>query len=182
MKRVMLLLVSLVVAVALASPLLAGAPPEGKKGPKERPVPGVFHLPRHIEPTADQQAKLDALVAKYLPKVKELDEQMDSVFTAERKAARDAARKAAHEDGLRGKEANERVEAAVKLSDEQAAKRAAAKQAREKLDEEIRDQVMGMLTAEQKASKPEKKGPPEGKPKKHGPPHGKKGGPKDKDD
>ncbi len=193
MRRIVTLIVSAAVAFAIASPTYAGAPP--KKEEKEKPVPGVFRLPKHVEVTADQQAKIDALVAKYLPRLRELEEKADSVFTAEQKQARDAARKAAHAEGIHGKEANERVEAAVKLTEEQAAKRAELEQAKKKLEEEIRAEVMSLLTPEQKnaIAKPEKKGPPPGKPhgpkeegkgpkpEKKGPPHGKPHGPKDKD-
>jgi len=193
MRRIVAFIVCAAVAFAIASPTYAGAPP--KKEEKEKPVPGVFRLPKHVEVTAEQQAKIDALVAKYLPRLRELEEKVDSVFTAEQKQARDAARKAAHAEGIHGKEANERVEAAVKLSEEQAAKRAEAQKAKKKLEEEIRAEVMSLLTPEQQnaIAKPEKKGPPHGKPhepkdehkapkpEKKGPPPGKPHGPKDKD-
>lgn len=186
MRRIATFIVCSAVAFALASPTYAGAPP--KKEEKDKPVPGVFRLPKHLEASAEQQAKIDTLVAKYLPQLRELEEKADGVFTEEQRQARDAARKAAHADGLRGKEANERVEAAVKLSKEQAAKRAEVEQAKKKLEEEIRAEVIGLLTPEQKSAldQPEKKGPPPGKhdgpkPEKKGPPPGKGHGPKDKD-
>lgn len=196
MRRLVAMIVAAAMTLAFATAATAGAPPP--KGEKEKPVPGVFRFPKHVDVTADQQAKIDALVAKYLPKLRELEEKADAVFTPEQKQARDAARKAAHAEGLRGKEANERVDAAVKLSDELAAKRAEAQQAKKKLEEEIRAEMMTLLTPEQKSAmpnpekkgpagkhdgpKPEKKGPHDGpKPEKKGPPPGKHGGPKDKD-
>lgn len=186
MRRIVAFIVAATMALAVVPAANAGAPP--KKGEKDKPAPGVFRLPKHVEITAEQQVKIDALVEKYLPRLRELEEKADAVFTSEQKKARDAARQAAHAEGLRGKEANERVDAVVKLSDEQAAKRAEAQQAKKKLEEEIRAEVMSLLTPEQKDAlpKPEKKGPPPGKhdgpkPEKKGPPPGKHGGPKDKD-
>ena len=173
MQRNVFVLMSLLIASAMIGNLLTAAPPPAKEPAKDKPVPGVFRLPKHIEPSADQQAKLDLLAKKYLPKVRELEEKVDAVYTAEQRQARDRARKAAHEAGLKGKEANERVETAVKLTPEQSANLAAVKDAKHQLDEEIRVQVMAMLTPEQKQAM----GPPEGKPhpKKPGPPHGEKG-------
>lgn len=147
---------------------LGDSPAPGREGkPKDKPVPGVFRLPGHLEPTADQQAALDKLVAEYGPELEKSERQKEAVFTPEQKAARDAARRAAHAKGLRGPDANAEVEAAVKLTAEQQAALAKAKAASEKLEKEIREKVMTLLTAEQKelAKKPEKgpKGPPHGK-------------------
>lgn len=159
--------------------------PDGKPPAQEKPLPGVFRLPKHLEPTPEQQAKIDALVAEFLPKLRELEQQEEAVWTAEQKAARDAARKAAHAEGLRGPEANRRVDQAAKLSAEQAARREQIHTAKKALESQIRDAVLSLLSDEQREAlekpekKPEKKGPPHHpkpkpepqKPEKKGPPH-----------
>ena len=177
MKRFMQAVLFLVVVALISAPLLAEGPADGKAKPKEKPVPGVFRLPKQITPTAEQQAKLDALVAQYRPKLDELDKQADAVFTAEQKAARDAARKAAHAEGVKGRQAKERVDAAVQLGDDQKARLADLEKAEKKIEEEIKGQIAGLLTAEQKQTleKPKKEHE-----KKEGPAHEKKEGPKPK--
>jgi Spy/CpxP family protein refolding chaperone len=104
---------------------------------------------KDLKLTDDQKAKLADLKKEYAPKLKEANEKLDGVLTDEQKKARDAAMKAAREAGQRGQEVRDAVNAAMKLTDEQKAKRADIRKTIAALNKEISDKVTGLLTTEQ---------------------------------
>lgn len=173
MKKVMWPLTFMMVLCLVAASASADGPKKKGGPPKEKPLPGCFRLPPQVELSAEQKVKFDAIVAKYLPRVKRLDEKVEAVWTDEQKSARDAARKEAHDTGLRGKEAEEKVKASVVLTEKQAATLAVLKETEDKMDDEIKDIIKSLLTPEQKQLL-ERKGPPHGDDddgERKGPPH-----------
>ena len=93
--------------------------------------------------TDEQKAKFKELRKEYEPKFKEA---ADSVLTADQKKARDDAIKAAKDADKKGPEMFRAVRSAVKLTDEQKAKR---REVMEPLMKEFREKVKAILTPEQ---------------------------------
>jgi hypothetical protein len=134
--------------------------------PEPKPLPGGFKLPKEITLTPEQEAKRDALVRKFAPQQEALAEAEKAVYTREQQEQLKAAREA----GKKGKEANDFIAAAVKLSSEQQAKLDDIQKKRKALDEHIKAAVLELLTPEQRelAAKKGPGGPgkPKGAPKK----------------
>jgi hypothetical protein len=122
----------------------------GPKG-EHKPVPGPFKFPKEITPTAQQESKRDALMARFAPRREALDEALHEVYSAEQQAQMRAARDAAHAAGKKGKQAHEAVAAAVTLSPEQQARLDQIAQQRKALDDEIRAEMFKLLTPAQLA-------------------------------
>lgn len=140
----------LMVAVAVSAMEADGAQKEkGKKraGGQNHPA---FAIPKEITLTADQQAKLDAIKKENGPKLAELTQRLDAGITDEQKAARKAAMAQAKADGKKGKAAQEAVNAALNLTDEQKKKRAEIQPEMAKLQASIKEQIHGILTDDQK--------------------------------
>jgi len=140
-------------ALLLTSSLLAaepGAAKAGKKGKKAPPEPAAFKLPPEITLAAEQQTKLDALKTQYSSKLVDAQKKVNEVYTTEQRKAMMAARKDAQAASKKGKELKASVDAAVQLSDEQKKQLAEAQKDFQKLNTEVRDQVVGLLTDEQK--------------------------------
>lgn len=141
----------LMVAVAVTAMTAEGAQKEkGKKrtGGQNHPV---FAIPKEITLNADQQAKLDAIKKEHGPKIAELNQKLEAGITDEQKAARKAAAAQAKADGKKGKAAQEAVNAALNLTDEQKKKRAEIQPEMAKLQSSIKEQIHGILTDDQKA-------------------------------
>jgi hypothetical protein len=145
-----------------------GPGPKGAEKPK--PVPGPFKFPKEITPTPEQEAQRDALVKKFAPQQEALAEMEKGVYTAEQQEKMKAVREAAHADGKKGKEANDLVAAAIKLSPQQQEKLEGVHQKRKALDEQIKAAMLDLLTPQQRelAAKKGPGGP--GGPKPKGPP------------
>lgn len=102
-------------------------------------------LPRELELTDDQKAKLADIEKKYADKLKAAQDKA-KLTEAQTSAQREAFGKA-REEGKQGDEARAAVEAALNLTDDQ-------KKGREELaalTKEITTEVEGLLTDEQKA-------------------------------
>lgn len=139
--------VVLTVMVFVAVPALAG---EGKKAEKKKPVPQQFRLPKEITLTAEQQKQWDELIATYGPKLEAFQKQRDEVLSEEQRKAGAEARKAAQAAGKTGKELQQAVDEAVKLTPEQKTKLDAIRKESAPLGKEIRLKVQEVLTPEQK--------------------------------
>jgi hypothetical protein len=145
MKSVLRTLLTLTLAVVIASPLLAG---EGKRKKAAKPQdPAAFLLKsmEKAELTPDQVAKIKELASGCADKIKAAEAKVG--LTPEQKKARTEAQAKAKADGKTGKQAKEAVDAAMKLTDEQ---KAAQKEVDE-LRAGLRKEAMALLTAEQKA-------------------------------
>jgi Spy/CpxP family protein refolding chaperone len=153
--RVALAALSLVVSLAMVGSLLAQEHKQKPEKPRpDRPMMGgqfdQFQFPRGLKPTDEQKAKLEELKKHYEPKVKELREKMENIWTDEQKKAREEAIKAAKEAGKSPREVQQAAREAVKLTDEQKAKFEECRKAMGELGKEIREKIMDLLTPEQK--------------------------------
>ncbi|HEV7279934.1 MAG TPA: hypothetical protein VGN57_06930 [Pirellulaceae bacterium] len=111
------------------------------KGPQLRGV--IKPMENKVELTAEQKAKVDALVAELQPKYREAMQGVK--FTPEQQEARKAAQAKAKTDGLKGEKATKAVHEAMKLTAEQ--KAAMAKQTA--VADEFREKFRALLTPEQ---------------------------------
>jgi Spy/CpxP family protein refolding chaperone len=103
-----------------------------------------------VELTADQKTKLEAINKEHGPKLKDAQAKVDKILTPEQIKARREAQQAAKAAGKKGKEAQDSVNEALKLTAEQ-------KKAMDDAQKDLRDAqtayntaVAGILTAEQK--------------------------------
>lgn len=123
---------------------------KGKKAKKAPPTPAVFSLPKGVELTPEQTTKFDELKAQYATKFADAQKKVADVFTEEQRATRQAAMKEAKAAGKKNKELKGAVDAAVQLTDDQKQKLATAEAELNQLTKEIRKQIVGLLTAEQR--------------------------------
>lgn len=131
----------------IAAPSIAG---EGKKPEKKKPVPQQLQIPKEITLTAEQQKQLDELIATYSPKLAAFQKQRDEVLSEEQRKAAAEARKAGQTAGKTGKELQQAVEEAMKLTPEQKEKLEVIRKESAPLGKEIRSKVMELLTPEQR--------------------------------
>ena len=141
------MLVLAIVSVILAN--FANAQEEKKKKGRGRGADSdPFNLPRSITLSEEQKKKLDDLKKELEPKLQAALKK--SQLTDEQRTAQREARQKARDDGKRGREAQEAVEAALNLTAEQ-------KEGRAELNK-IREAVQGLLTDDQKAQLRERRG------------------------
>lgn len=155
MKRVVVCSTCWMLTFVLASLVVAADQPAGKKGKKAKraaATPAVFKLPKAITLTAEQQAKVDEIKAQYASKLTDAQKKIADIYTAEQLAAKQTARKDAVASGKKGKELKGAVDAAVKLSDDQAQKLSTAESEMKQLNKEIRKAIVDVLTVEQRQS------------------------------
>jgi Spy/CpxP family protein refolding chaperone len=149
--RVALAALSLFVSLAMVGSLLAD---EQKPGPEkkkpDRPKFEMFQLPFGLQPSEEQKAKLEELKKLYQPKLKELREKMDNIWTEEQKKARKEAGEAARKAGKSPPEVQKAIWEAVKPTEEQKAKFEECRKAMGELHKEIGEKIRELLTPEQK--------------------------------
>lgn len=157
-------LLSLGLAVCLLSPAFAqDAKAKRKKNQPAKEQPAV-QLPKEITLTDEQKTKVAEIEKEYGPKMKELREKLDKVMTEEQKKARQEVLKEAREkgkDGKKGKELQQAVKDAMKLSEEQQKQYDETDKKLVALRQEILEKVKPLLTDEQKEKLPKR---PEQKP------------------
>jgi hypothetical protein len=117
--------------------------------PQQAAFQQMFVL-RGVDFTADQQAKVDEIRNKYVPKLVEIQKKQMGIFTEEQMQARREAFRAAREAGKEGREAREAAEAAFKLTDDQKKQLAAVQQERAELTARIQSELRALLTGEQR--------------------------------
>jgi len=146
MKSVVRTLLTLALAVVIASPLLAGEGKRGRKAAKvAAPAAGILKSLEKAELTPEQVAKIKELAKAWADKIKAAEDKV--ALTPEQKKARQEAQAKAKADGKTGKEARQAVDEAMKMTDEQ---KAAMKEVDE-LRAGLRKEATALLTAEQKA-------------------------------
>jgi hypothetical protein len=141
-------IVALLLAVFVVVPVLAA---EKKKAAKKPSVPNQFRLPPEITLNAEQQKKLDELMATYGPKLQAIEKQRAAIFTEEQRKAGSEARKKAEAAGKSSKEVGQASDDAMKLTPEQKSKLATVRKETSPLAKEIRGKVLDILTPEQKS-------------------------------
>ncbi len=145
-------MLTLTLACLMATSLMAEDKEKKKKGKKKggnRSVVAV-RLPKTLNLNEEQQAKVAEVNKEYGPKLAELRKKMTSIIPPETQKARREAFAAARKAGKKGKELQEAVSAAIKLTDEQKKDVAEVQTAMRALQKEARDKVVSVLTDEQK--------------------------------
>ena len=157
MKRTLQGLLVLTLAVVLAMPAMA-AEEKKKKKKKGRKAPVAVKVPKGIELDADQKKQVAAINKEFAPKLLEIAKKSRAIITPEQRKARSAAAKKAKADGKKGKEARAAVNAAAEITAEQKKALAEVNKARQAVTKAARAKFAAILTDEQKAKLPKKKG------------------------
>jgi Skp family chaperone for outer membrane proteins len=156
-------------ALAMTAPLLAQDKGKGKGKARNRradaAVTRAFQLPPSITLSAEQQEKLAALKKELVPKLTEANKKLAENLTDEQKKARREAAQAARQAGKKGKELQQAVEEAMKLTPEQQAAMTKARKELASVTQEVRTAVRNLLTDEQRAQLPQPKKGAKGKKK-----------------
>ena len=148
MKKIIHTLSILLLAFAFAAPTYSA---DNEKKKKKKPAPAAVRVPKGIELNEDQRAKVEALNKEFGPKLAACRKEAAGVITADQKKARSEAMKAAKAAGKKGKELRAAAEAASKVTEDQKQQLARCKKDMGALQKEIRAQLAGILTDEQKA-------------------------------
>lgn len=152
-------LLSLSLAAFLLSPVMAEDAKPKKARPNARKEQPAVQLPKDITLTDEQKTKVAELEKEYAPKMKELREKLDKVMTEEQKKARQDVMKEAREkgkEGRKGKELQQAIKDAMKLTEEQQKSYDEADKKVTALRLEILEKVKPLLTDEQKAKLPKR--------------------------
>ena len=156
MKTAKMLLTLALVCVVSASVMAADEKKPARK--KGAPTPVAVQLPKEIELTDAQKEKLAAVNKEYAEKFAAAQKAVDAVLTDEQKKARHDVMKEARTSGKKGKELQQTIKDATKATDEQQKKIEVAEKALTELRHEILEKVKPILTDEQKAKLPQRKG------------------------
>ena len=157
MKRTLQGLLVLTLAVVLAMPAMA-ADEKKKKKKKGRKAPAAVRVPKGIVLTAAQKTQVTAINKEFAPQLIELAKKARGIVTDEQRKARSAAAKKAKADGKKGKEARAAVDAAAKITAEQKKALGEVNKARQAITKAAGAKFAAILTAEQKAKLPKRKG------------------------
>jgi Spy/CpxP family protein refolding chaperone len=157
----------LAASLFLAGNLLAAdqsqPPQHGHHGPPgmgPSPMERVDEMVKPLNLTDEQKAKIAELKKEYAPKFKEAHEKVDSILTPEQKKARQEAMQAARAAGKKWREAQKEVQATMNLTSDQKTKLAAARKEMMSVGKEFHENVLSVLTPEQKAQLPKhRRGP-----------------------
>jgi Spy/CpxP family protein refolding chaperone len=102
-----------------------------------------------LDLTADQKAKIDELQKQYGSKLQEGFQKQQALLTDEQRKAQQEAMRAAREAGKSETETRAAGQAAVKLTDDQKAKRTETQKEMALLVKKVREKVTALLTPEQ---------------------------------
>ncbi len=152
-------LLSLSLAAFLLSPAIAQDAKAKRAKPNARKEQPAVQLPKEITLTDEQKTKVAELEKEYAPKMKELREKLDKVMTEEQKKARLDVMKEAREkgkEGRKGKELQQAIKDAMKLSDEQQKSYDETDKKIVALRQEILEKVKPLLTDDQKEKLPKR--------------------------
>src|SRR5438105_1763805 len=138
--------VTLALALLGLVALIAGQATAKEKKSTTKPSDAAFTFPKQIQLTDEQKTKLEELKKEYAPKLDAIDAKIAVVMTPERQKTAAEARKKATDDGKKGKEVQEAVDAALNLPAEDAAKLKEARADRSKLMQEINPKKLALLT------------------------------------
>lgn len=153
------MILSAVLAVVVTAPALAqkGAKQQERAAKRAADNP-IFQVPKKITLSAEQQAKLQAIKDEYAPKLAAITAKQNEILTPEQRKARAEVTKANREAKKTGKQAQEAVAAALKLTDEQQQKWTATQKDMQALRKEIEQKKRALLTPEQQAMLPKQGG------------------------
>lgn len=162
------------IALTLCFATVAVAQDDAKKGNDKKKARAassansyIMKAFKSVEMTDEQKKKAEAVLAKYDGDMKDARKAVTSVLSKEENKAKNEARKEAAKAGLKGKEMTEAVEKAMGLSEEKMAKYREALKKPAAVTQKVKDEIMALLTDDQKAKMPKpKKGKGKGKGKK----------------
>ena len=166
MKRSLQGLLVLTLVALIAVPAMAADEKKKKKKKKGRKAPVVVKVPKSIELTVDQKKQVAAINKEFGPKLAAVQKKINTVITPDQRKARSAANKKAKADGVKGKARNAAIQAALNLSDDQKTKMKELAKERQAVQKAARAKFVEILTDEQKAKLPKKKGKKKKKKKK----------------
>ena len=166
-------LFSLLLVGAMAIPSLAADPEKKKDAPKKDPgaafAEQMLKQFAKAELNAEQTEKIRKICFEHGAKIAEAQAKATGVLTAEQKKARTDAMAKAKADGVKGKDAVAAVQAAIKLTDDQAKAMKDAETHLKECQAVCKKACEEVLTADQKTKlappkKPAEKKPAEKKP------------------
>jgi hypothetical protein len=154
MTRVLNALIFGLLVALIASPLAAQDENKAKKkaqrGNQEVIAQQLAAQLEKAKLTDEQKKKIDEIRAKYSEKVLAIRQELGSIMTKERRQAEKAAREKAKAEGKKGAELEAAITAALNLNDEEKRTREEAQAKMKKVQGEIRQEVLAVLTDEQK--------------------------------
>jgi hypothetical protein len=161
MKRFQIAMASLLLALLVCSPALAGDKAKKEKKDKPAPMPGVaaaLGTLKGVKLTDDQKEQIKKIGESFNDKLTAAQAKIDAAEPEAVKKAREEAKAA----GKKGKELQAAIKAAGgELTKEQKQARKAIQEERQAVMKEIKDAVLAVLTEDQRtallAAKPEKK-------------------------
>ena len=154
MKTLTRTVLTMMFAALLAAPLLAAEGDQAKKKRakgKKRPAPTIVRLPKGIELSDEQKAKVKVLESEFRGKLTEVRAKFAGVLTQEQRQARSKAFREAIKAGKKGQEARKAANEASKLTEEQTKKLAAIQKEQRVINIAIRKKLNEILTPEQRA-------------------------------
>lgn len=163
-----LVIKTLIVGCLMGLVTIGFAQNENKKkgGKKADPTSKLRDKVAAAELGDELAAKVNKIIDEHAPKLKEAQAKVDAVLTDEQRRDRRAAQKAANEAGKKGKAAQEEINAAVKLTDEQQKKMDEAQKELNAVRAEMNKAINANLTDEQQQKLGTKGGKGKGKGKK----------------
>lgn len=152
-RRVVVGLLAVVCAVSAMN--VQAQEKKKKKGADRAAAPrAINQLKGQLEKldlTAEQKTKVEEILKTHAPKLEAAQKKADEALSPEQRKARAEALSKARGEGKKGKELQESVNEAVKATDEQKSKMASANKELQEATQALRKEVVGVLTAEQKA-------------------------------
>lgn len=148
MRHLFVLSMAFVIA-GIANAQEAKPKPKGKGGAAGRAL-AAFQLPRTLKLTDEQKTKVNEIKKGMREKAQAAQKKLNELMTPERRKAMAAARKKAREDGVKGKQLQEALVTALKLSDDEKEKYKAAQAEVNKVRMAFRAKVREILDDEQK--------------------------------
>lgn len=106
--------------------------------------------PRGITFSKEQQEKVAQLQKEYVPKLREVQQARNQIYTVEQRRARPEAIQQAREDGKQGQELRRIINQAIKLTDDQQKRLADLRDQQTKLLQTIQNEIRSLMTVEQR--------------------------------
>jgi len=140
---------TLVVASTLLSQEARRQEARRRQQPRGERFSRVFRFPG-VEFSEDQQAKVDEIRRKYVPKLLEVEKKRRSILTDKQVQAQRDAFRAAREAGKQGRQLQQALGEAFKLTDDQKKQLAPIQRERAELRAQIQAELKVLLTEEQR--------------------------------
>ena len=133
--------------------------PGGQRQRGARQVAAVnkfFQLPAAVKLTEEQQEQVSALKKEFLPEARELQRKQNALLTDEQKQARRKTVEELRDSDKKGRERQQAIQAALKLTPEQKQQQSELQAAQKALQARVDTKLHALLTDEQKAQLPKR--------------------------